>query len=244
MKKSILLFFFLSCIQVLSQTGKVGIDTSAPTETFHVNGTVRLGSLPTNGTTNAIYTINSSTATNGIASTVKDQTFIQEKFLVVDKNGVIGKADIPGFSQTGPTKFISGIVTIKFNSNSGGTLDTVNLIGGSSGVNYLIGLANANSNVGGLMSITGLGYKISQVSNGVFDIKFDSDFIQIYSLVANIYDTGNSGSGPNTSTPQNILSTLDQIQIGYISNSIIRVHTADSAGNEASRSFTFMASGI
>ncbi|WP_419869793.1 hypothetical protein [Chryseobacterium sp. CT-SW4] len=246
MKKTLLLAILSISFLINAQTGKVGINTSSPTENLHVNGTLRLGSLPTNGTANSIYTINSSTSTNGTSSTTKDQTFTQDKILVVDANGVVGKADIPTFSSSGPTKFISGIILAIYNGNSGGILDPSKVIGGAAGTTYTVGSGSGTvtltSRVGALYAITGSGYKVSQVSAGIFDIKFDTPFTEVYSLNANLYDTG-TGSTPNRTTPSNSLSTLDQLQISYIDNSTIRIKTGNSAGNVATRSFTFSISG-
>ena len=62
-------------------TGKVGINTNAPTETLEVNGTLKVDTLPTNGANNAIY--------NG--QNTQNATFTATHMIVSDKNGVLGK---------------------------------------------------------------------------------------------------------------------------------------------------------
>ena len=62
-------------------TGKVGINTNAPTETLEVNGTLKIDTLPTNGANNAIY--------NG--QNAKNTTFTATHMVVSDTNGVLGK---------------------------------------------------------------------------------------------------------------------------------------------------------
>jgi hypothetical protein len=70
--------------------GKIGINTNVPTETFHTNGTARIGELPKVG--DNIYTINDNTAANGTASaTGKDQPFVPASGIVADANGVLGR---------------------------------------------------------------------------------------------------------------------------------------------------------
>ena len=86
MKKKLLLISFIS----VNAFAQVGVNTSLPTETFDVNGTARIRELPLNGSTNSITTINSLDATNGTASSTKNQTFSGINTVVVDKNGVVG----------------------------------------------------------------------------------------------------------------------------------------------------------
>lgn len=87
-KLTILLVYTIGLVS--AQTVKTGVNTTTPTETMTVNGTMRVSQLPTNTATNAIYTINSTTATNGTASETQNQTFTAANTVVVDKNGVLG----------------------------------------------------------------------------------------------------------------------------------------------------------
>lgn len=63
-----------------SQTGKVGVNTETPTETLDINGTLRVQNLPSEGD-------DISTADDGSEGT---NTFVPERGLSVDKNGVVG----------------------------------------------------------------------------------------------------------------------------------------------------------
>lgn len=83
-----LLTSILFGVAINAQAGKVGINTSTPTEILNVNGTTRISSLPTNGTPNSIYT-----KPDGTMSAAKDQTFNATKTVVADNNGVLGTID-------------------------------------------------------------------------------------------------------------------------------------------------------
>ena len=84
--KNYYLFVSILCTAVANaQSGKVGINTSAPTEILSVNGTVRVQELPLNGSTNSLYTMG-----DGTASSTKNQTFNPSKTVVADANGVLG----------------------------------------------------------------------------------------------------------------------------------------------------------
>ena len=84
--KNYYLFVSILCTAVANaQSGKVGINTSAPTEILSVNGTVRVQELPLNGSTNSLYTKG-----DGTASSTKNQTFNPSKTVVADANGVLG----------------------------------------------------------------------------------------------------------------------------------------------------------
>ncbi|MGV4413708.1 hypothetical protein [Chryseobacterium sp. T1] len=88
MKKEITLIL-VTCISALSfsQSGKVGIATSTPTEILDVKGTMRVRSLPNNGSTNSIFT----TGVDTNSGTSPTQTFNAVTPVVVDANGVLGK---------------------------------------------------------------------------------------------------------------------------------------------------------
>jgi hypothetical protein len=83
MKKKLTIITFL-VINIFTYS-QVGIATQTPTETFDVEGTARIRSLPLNGTTNTI-----NTKIDGTKSNAKDQTFTAIKTVVSDNNGVIG----------------------------------------------------------------------------------------------------------------------------------------------------------
>ncbi|WP_327984671.1 hypothetical protein [Bergeyella porcorum] len=89
-----------------AQIGNVGINTQTPTETLNVNGTLRINELPiANG---KIHTTSS-----GSASAAKDQNFTPTKMVVVDNNGVVGKADIPSSGA-----FYQGSTSVALEGNS------------------------------------------------------------------------------------------------------------------------------
>lgn len=93
------LLFLLSVIVVVSlkSQGKVGVNTSTPTEVSDINGTLRVRSLPNNGTANAIYT----TGTNTNSGTTPTQTFNAVNTVVLDANGVLGTyPGLPKISNT------------------------------------------------------------------------------------------------------------------------------------------------
>ena len=93
MKKSFLAISILSALSANAQSGKVGVNTSIPTETLSVNGTTRVSQLPANGAANAIYT-----TADGTASTAQDQSFTATRTVVADANGVLGI--VPGLPIT------------------------------------------------------------------------------------------------------------------------------------------------
>ena len=88
MKKHLLFAATLVGVIAIAQTGKVGVNTENPTETFQVEGTARITELPTNTTEDAIFTND-----QGERSTSKNQTFNATRTVVVDKNGVLGTVD-------------------------------------------------------------------------------------------------------------------------------------------------------
>ena len=81
MNKIFILAAMLSVEIALAQTnGKVGINTSTPTETLDVKGTLRVEDLPASGT-GKIY--------NG--TNTKGTTFNAKGLVATDNNGNIGK---------------------------------------------------------------------------------------------------------------------------------------------------------
>ena len=146
-------------------------------------------------------------------------------------------------------RFLGGTVYVRFQSQSvtdGSIFDDV-IQGGS----YQIGTANATATRGGIVSIRGDGFKISNPRAGIFDIEFDTPFVTIYGISTNIIDAYGVGSEASTVTgkypdigaPGNTLKTTDNTQVSFISNTIIRVKTGDQYGNDSNRSFTFLVSG-
>ncbi|XZF15968.1 hypothetical protein ACTHGU_07510 [Chitinophagaceae bacterium MMS25-I14] len=96
----------------------------------------------------------------------------------------------------------------------------------------------------------GKGYTVTNPSTGVFDITFTTPFTTIFGLSCNIYDvyqnsvsSGNNEAGYNNNINGAQLATTDNTQIGFISNSRVRVKTGDNGGNPRNRSFTFVVIG-
>lgn len=98
MKKYIIIISLLGLVtSVNAQTGKVGINTSTPTETLEVKGTARVSELPTHNAPNSIY--------GSTTATAKGTTFVATKTVVADANGVLGVVDgIPSVADEGEGK--------------------------------------------------------------------------------------------------------------------------------------------
>ena len=97
----------LASVYFNAQTGKVGINTNSPKETLDVNGTLKVGDLPTNGTANAIY--------NG--GKKKSTTFTATNMVVADANGVLGKTNIP-IIPTEPWRKVGGSTEATSNTDN------------------------------------------------------------------------------------------------------------------------------
>ncbi|MFS4428406.1 hypothetical protein [Chryseobacterium sp. S90] len=85
--------------------GNIGISTNLPTEKLDNNGTTRLRALPLNGSSNAI-----STTPSGTASTSQNQTFTATRTVVADANGVLGY--VTGLPSTGGGTSPSGSINV------------------------------------------------------------------------------------------------------------------------------------
>lgn len=151
------------------------------------------------------------------------------------------------------TRFLGGTIYVRFQSNSinnGSNFDDL-IIGTLPDGKYQIGTATESPNRGGIVSVKGNGYTISNPSSGVFDIQFDVPFESIYGISTNILDAyGQPNSGVTTTgdypvfdTPGGSLKTTDNTQVAFISNSIIRVKTGDQYGIFSNRPFTFLVTG-
>jgi hypothetical protein len=150
-------------------------------------------------------------------------------------------------AQGDATRYLGGTIYVKFGQASGGTLSTTRVISG----NYSVGLnfTNISPTAGGIMSILGDGYTISNPSTGVFDIKFNTPYTEIYGISINILDaygngtTVSAGQNPDPTRSGNPMSTTANSQVSFISNSILRFKTGDNNGNLANRTFTFLVTG-
>lgn len=98
MKKNFLFLALLTVCSLFKSQSGVGINTQTPTEALDANGTVRIRTLPTNGTANAIYT----TGDNTNSGATPTQTFTATRTVVLDANGVLGS--VPGLPSTSNTE--------------------------------------------------------------------------------------------------------------------------------------------
>lgn len=155
-------------------------------------------------------------------------------------------------SVSDATRFLGGTVYVKFAQQSGGALNSSSVINNGNS-NYSIGGISQSSTQGGINSIIGSGYTISNPANGIFDIMFNTPLKNIYGISVNIidaygYNSGNQGMTPvgqdsDSTQPGMRLRTSDNAQVSFISNSIIRVKTGNELGTLSNRAFTFLVTG-
>ena len=100
------------------ENGTVGIGKNSTEYSLDVNGYTRISQLPTSGGDVEYYT----TENNSIVKKIKDEKYAPAKMVVVDDNGVLGKADIPtgGGSGNGVTKHTT--TTPACNATNAGTI--------------------------------------------------------------------------------------------------------------------------
>ena len=101
------------------ENGTVGIGKNSTEYSLDVNGHVKISNLPTSGGDVEYYT----TENNSIVKKIKDKKYAPAKMVVVDDDGVLGKADIPtgGGSGNGVTKH-TGNSTPQCNATNAGTI--------------------------------------------------------------------------------------------------------------------------
>ncbi|MGU3374687.1 hypothetical protein [Chryseobacterium sp. M5A1_1a] len=140
------------------------------------------------------------------------------------------------------TRFLGGSVYTRFSNATAGNpqLDGARVIGGSNGNTYVMGTENFTSTKGGITTLKGNGYKISNPSMGVFDIELDTPMTEIYGISSNILDSYRAHSYPIMHEYGQLLNFQDNTQIAFISNKIIRIKTGDQYGTLSNRSFTFL----
>ncbi len=100
------------------ENGTVGIGKNSAEYSLDVNGYTRISNLPTSGGNVEYYT----TKDNSIVKETKDKKYTPAKMVVVDDDGVLGKADIPtgGGSGNGVTKHTT--TTPVCNADNAGTI--------------------------------------------------------------------------------------------------------------------------
>jgi hypothetical protein len=206
----------------LNSNKQIGIGTNSPTNTLDINGELKIREI-------------------------EEDDNNDNNILTITANGVVQK-----MNNEFATNFLGGSVYVYYLNGSPNEVNVTpsisadKLIGGHEGVSYKITEEqSAVSRKYGLQYIQGEGYKVSNPSNGVVDIMFDQPFNEIYGVTVNIFDTY-KGSQDDTAY-ENIVGTVlypvDNAQISFVSNNIIRVKTGDSTGKLANRSFSFLVIG-
>jgi hypothetical protein len=162
-----------------------------------------------------------------------------DKGLVVDSNGVLKTA--VEITQDDATRFLGGTIYARFNSITGGTVASSKVISG----NYAVGTNNTNITPrgGGINSVVGSGFTISNPLNGIFDIKFNTPYTQIYGISVNVVDAYITSDDPNPAIAGTRLLTTDNAQVAFLSNNILRIKTGNGSGAFSNRPFTFLVTG-
>lgn len=102
------------------ENGTVGIGKNSTEYSLDVNGYTRISQLPTSGGDVEYYT----TENNSIVKKIKDEKYAPAKMVVVDDNGVLGKAEIPtgGGSGNGVTNHTGSNDAVQCNATNAGTI--------------------------------------------------------------------------------------------------------------------------
>ena len=102
------------------ENGTVGIGKNSAEYSLDVNGYTRISNLPTSGGDVEYYT----TENNSIVKKTKDKKYAPAKMVVVDDDGVLGKAEIPtgGGSGNGVTNHTGSNDAVQCNATNAGTI--------------------------------------------------------------------------------------------------------------------------
>lgn len=102
------------------ENGTVGIGKNSTEYSLDVNGHVKISNLPTSGGDVEYYT----TENNSIVKKIKNKKYAPAKMVVVDDNGVLGKADIPtgGGSGNGVKNHTGSNDDVQCNATNAGTI--------------------------------------------------------------------------------------------------------------------------
>ena len=102
------------------ENGTVGIGKNSAEYSLDVNGYTRISNLPTSGGNVEYYT----TKDNSIVKETKDKKYTPAKMVVVDDDGVLGKAEIPtgGGSGNGVTNHTGSNDAVQCNAANAGTI--------------------------------------------------------------------------------------------------------------------------
>jgi hypothetical protein len=151
------------------------------------------------------------------------------QILTITKDGTVQKMD----SNSG-TYFLGGTIYAIKGNNNGGNLNDQYIIN-----EYISGYPGIK---GGINSIKGKGYKVSNPVNGLFIIQFNKPYTTIYGVSLNIVDAyTNSSNLPNSDYAGLSLDTRDNTQISFVSNNYIIVKTGPNS--ISNRSFSFLVIG-
>lgn len=256
------IFILLVTLTMYSGSAQTGINTMNPKATLHVmedttDPNLAVGIIApllsgnqlkskenlyqTSHTGAIVYVTEAANPTNAFTRHVTKPGYYY--FDGVTWKGFESDIDVEGDA----TRFLGGTVYVYNNSTTvpggGVSLSDDRVIGGSNDQNYTIGTLSVSSSKGGIMSVLGNGYTISNVSAGIFDIKFDVPLEEIYGISVNVYDSYTSTSTPTETTPGSLLNTRDNSQVAFISNNIIRIKTGDDGGTLSNKTFTFLVTG-
>lgn len=260
---TVLIIFSTVCIN-----GQVGINISQPNATLDIhsptNPTSAVGIIAPSITGDNLKTQDAAYTANQKGAFV----YVSQK--VTTPSAKTAAVNVPGYyyfdgtiwnplkavaSATDASRYIGGAVYVRFDStansvNADTYIPNNRIITNNTNGQYAVGSLQVQATRGGIDSITGTGYKISNPANGIFDIQFETPFTEIYGFSSNILDAyGNSGGSipnggyPDSRFPGTRLLTNDNTQLTFISNTIIRIKTGNSNGGLSNRPFTFVVTG-
>lgn len=167
---------------------------------------------------------------------VRASTTSNNQVLTINSNGVVQKMNPHGSSY-----FVGGSVYTKYLSNQSYSGFDTSRVASS----VTIDGVNFQSSAGGMVYLKGNGYKISNSSNGIFVIKFDTPFEEIYGVSLNVIDAYTSsavGDLPNYNFAGSNLNLGYNAQVSYVANDLIIVKTGQGNSRE-NISFSFLITG-
>lgn len=177
-------------------TGKVGINTNAPTETLEVNGTLKVDTLPTNGANNAIY--------NG--QNTQNATFTATHMVVADTNGVLGKHSLGKVGQVLISKGNDGAPEWKSLKEATGVISETKLIEGDNEITVSKGVEK---------EVPGLTYTI--------DVPIGKEKLVVFNIVGYAAPNSDRGTQGVFELFQNGTKISSAYAAGIDSNGLIRV---------------------
>ena len=229
---------------VITAAGNVGIATNnAPTAKLDVNGTVRIRTLGTGLATDNIVTTDTNGNLRKIAASTVGKTY-------TEATGVSSGTDAFVVNNTANTLQVNNTAPVWNASQLHGkaissTLPTINgqvlTYNGSQWVpqhpsdnntfKIITGYVRVRHNTNTILGTTGVGYSVTPLSNGNYQINFTTPFTGIPAITANVVE---DQAGYH-------LSTLDNCLIKTVTLNNAIIVTGDDRGAPAGRSFSFMA---